>query len=183
MHSIAQLQPVARSGLTAAVLVAALAMAGCARKVDQPAAGAAAGPLPLDLTMADLMRASVEIPADGIWGVTAEEKLNDDQWSLVEQDAVNLIVAGTLITTPTTGPKDKEWSANADWRTWAEDVKKTGAAIREAAKAKDMMKLSMNGDHLLEVCQGCHDKYRPETPSDGAPAKFPFYPARKYVPE
>src|SRR5260370_25308472 len=48
---------------------------------------------------------------------------------------------------------------------------------RAAVKAKDQKKLTDAADHLVDVCQSCHDKYRPEKPSDGI-ARFPFYPAR-----
>jgi hypothetical protein len=77
----------------------------------------------------DLMRASIEIPADGIWAAQ-----------------------GALQT--------------------------TALSLRAAAKAKDLPKFSTAADHLSEICQNCHTKYRPEAPSDGL-ARYPFYPKRE----
>ena len=79
---------------------------------------------------------------------------------------------------PGTGKNDRKWVANADWQSWVRDVQTTALAIRAAAKAKDPAKFSAAADHLSEVCQSCHTKYRPQTPSDGV-ARYPFYPKRE----
>ena len=130
------------------------------------------------LTLLQIMRANVEIPADGIWAVTPKEKLSDQEWLLAEQDAVNVIASASFIAGAGTGPKDKAWQANADYQAWAKDVQDDGVKLLAAAKAKDLMTLSDVGDHLAGVCQDCHTKYRPEPPSDGV-ARFPFYPPRE----
>jgi hypothetical protein len=140
----------------------------------------AAHPLPptSPVSLLDLMRASVEIPADGIWAAQAAEKLRDDDWLLADQDSVSLAAAATLIARPGTGKNDRQWVSNTDWQAWARDVQKTALVIRAAAKAKDQTKFSAAADHLAEVCQACHAKYRPEAPSDGI-ARYPFYPKRE----
>jgi cytochrome c5 len=155
-------------------LAAAVMLAGAAG--SQPAKPKTLGPPPL--TLLQIMRASVEIPADGVWGVTSEEKLTAAQWSLAEQDATNIIASASLISSAGNGPKDKAKQAHANYQAWAKDVQVTGIKILAAAKAKDLKALGEHGDHLAEICQSCHDKYRPEIPSDGV-QKFPFYPARE----
>jgi hypothetical protein len=135
-------------------------------------------PLTVPVSILDLMRASVEIPADGSWAAQGAEKLSDDDWLLADEDSVNLAGAATLMSKPGTGKNDRQWVANADWQSWVRDVQKTALAIRAAAKAKDLSKFSAAADHLSEVCQSCHTKYRPEAPSDGV-ARYPFYPKRE----
>ncbi|HXJ01844.1 MAG TPA: cytochrome c [Micropepsaceae bacterium] len=159
--------------------MAALSALGLAGTVLLAAAAApnAARPLAPPLTLLEMMRANVEIPADGIWSIEGMDKLSDQEWALAEQDAINLIASATFISTGGTGAKDKEWAANADYQNWAREVQQTGVQIKAAIKAKDMMKLNDAADHLTEICQSCHDKYRPEIPSDGI-MRFPFYPAR-----
>jgi hypothetical protein len=159
---------------TAALLAAPAVLAGPAT----PAAKAA--PLVVPVSILDLMRASVEIPADGIWAAQGAEKLDDDDWLLVDEDSVSLAGAATLISKPGTGKNDRKWVANADWQSWVRDVQTTALAIRAAAKAKDSVKFTAAADHLSEVCQSCHTKYRPEAPSDGV-ARYPFYPKRELV--
>ena len=159
---------------TATLLAAPALLAGPTGPAT-PAAKAA--PL-VPVSILDLMRASVEIPADGIWAAQGAEKLDDDDWLLVDEDSVSLAGAATLISKPGTGKNDRKWVANADWQSWVRDMQTTALAIRAAAKAKDPAKFTAAADHLSEVCQSCHTKYRPEAPSDGV-ARYPFYPKRE----
>jgi hypothetical protein len=160
---------------TAALLAGPALLAGAAGTA-QPAAKTA--PLSVPVSILDLMRASLEIPADGIWAAQGAEKLDDDDWLLADQDSVSLAGAATLISKPGTGKNDRKWVANGDWQSWVRDVQTTALAIRAAAKAKDTAKFSAAADHLSEVCQSCHTKYRPQAPSDGI-ARYPFYPKRE----
>ena len=132
----------------------------------------------LPVSLADLMRASVEIPADGIWAAEAADKLSEEDWQLADQDAVNLIAATALISRAGTGKNDAKWVANADWQTWVRDLEKTALQIRSAVKATNQKEMAAAADHLQEVCESCHAKYRPQTPSDGV-SRYPFYPKRE----
>jgi hypothetical protein len=134
--------------------------------------------LTVPVSILDLMRASVEIPADGIWAAQGAEKLGDDDWLLADEDSVSLAGAATLISKPGTGQNDRQWVANADWQSWVRDMQTMALRIRAAAKAKDLAKFSAAADHLSEICQSCHTKYRPQAPSDGV-ARYPFYPKRE----
>jgi Cytochrome C' len=154
-------------------------LAGPALTANPPGKSSGKSPPPaVPLSILDLMRASVEIPADGIWAAQGAEKLSEDDWLLVDEDSISLAGAATLISKPGTGKNDRKWVANADWQSWVSDVQTTALAIRAAAKAKDSTKFSAAADHLSEVCQSCHTKYRPEAPSDGV-ARYPFYPKRE----
>ncbi|HWW20187.1 MAG TPA: cytochrome c [Steroidobacteraceae bacterium] len=136
-----------------------------------PAAG-------LAISQLELMRASVQIPADGIWGAAGADKLSDDEWLLAEQDSTNLVAAASLLGMPGTGKKDRNWIASADWQGWVREFRRTALELHAAAKAHDLPKLSAAGDHLTKVCEDCHAKYRPATPSDGV-SRYPFYPKRE----
>jgi Cytochrome C' len=143
--------------------------------------GFAAPPKPasaLPISVADLMRASIEIPADGIWAAEGSEKLSEEEWLLADQDAVNLMAATQLMTKSGTGKQDAKWVAAADWQAWSRDMQKTALQLRAAAKERDQKKLAAAGDHLQELCEGCHTKYRPQTPTDGI-SRYPFYPKRE----
>jgi hypothetical protein len=169
--------PSSRRNAAASLIVVSLAvlLAGPASAVKP--AGKTAPPALL-VSILDLMRASVEIPADGIWAAQGADKLSDDDWLLADEDSVNLAGAATLISKPGMGKNDRQWVANADWQSWVREVQTTAVAIRATAKARDFAKFSAAADHLSEVCQSCHTKYRPEAPSDGV-ARYPFYPKRE----
>src|SRR5271163_4725954 len=125
-----------------AALIAGITCAGLIGSSvgDSPKpAGNTAVPRPLNLpiSLADVMRASIEIPADGIWAAAGADKLSDDGWQLADEDAVNLIAATTLVAGAGTGKNDRTWVANADWQLWVREMEKTALAIRAAVKAQD----------------------------------------------
>ena len=132
----------------------------------------------LPISLADVMRASVEIPADGIWSAEGADKLSEDDWQLADQDAVNLIAAAQLVARAGTGKNDSKWAANADWQNWVRDMEKASLQIRSAVKAMNQKERAAAADHLQEICESCHTKYRPQAPSDGV-SRYPFYPKRE----
>ena len=137
-------------------------------------------PVALPISLLDVMRASIEIPADGIWAAEGADKMSEEDWQLADQDAVNLIAATTLLATAGTGKNDAKWVANADWQGWTRDLEQTALQIRAAVKAMDQKKMAAAADHLQEVCKSCHTQYRPQRPSDGV-SRYPFYPKRELV--
>jgi hypothetical protein len=138
----------------------------------------AAGSLVSPLSILDVMRAAIEIPADGLWAAQGNDKMSEDDWLLADQDAAQLIGATTLVSRGGTGKHDHEWISKADWQAWTRDMLKTAVALRAAAKARDAAKLSASADHLQEICSACHAKYRPAEASDGV-VRYPFYPKRE----
>jgi Cytochrome C' len=151
------------------------AVSADAPKSPKPTAGHSAT---LPVSLLELMRASVEIPADGIWAAQYADKLSDEDWQLAEQDSINLVVSTSLVSRAGTGKNDAKWVASPDWQAWAADLHKTALAIRAAVKAKDQKTMSPAADHLQEICEGCHTKYRPQAASDGV-SRYPFYPKRE----
>jgi hypothetical protein len=45
-------------------------------------------PVTLPISLLDVMRASIEIPADGIWAAEGADKMSEEDWQLADQDAV-----------------------------------------------------------------------------------------------
>jgi Cytochrome C' len=164
--------------LILASLVTLLAGPLLAGSVTAPKAAGNSAPLAVPVSILDLMRASVEIPANGIWATQGADKPSDEEWLLADEDSISLAGAATLVSKPGTGTNDHKWVANADWQTWVRDMQTTALKIRAAAKAKDTAKFGAAADHLSEICQNCHTKYRPQAPSDGV-ARYPFYPKRE----
>jgi hypothetical protein len=135
-------------------------------------------PLPLPLPINAVMVALVDFAADGIWRPAAlETGLTTDQWLLAEQDAINLIASTTLITTAGTGANDAEWVQDPDWRRWATEMQVVALEAKAAVDAKDQERLRLVGDRLVELCQACHQKFKPGLPSMGI-TRFPVYPKR-----
>ena len=174
MHCSSRLLVLVLSGLLSGTVPAASPKSGAASAA--PHATARAATLPISLV--DVMRASVEIPADGIWAAEGADKLSEEDWQLADQDAVNLIAATALISRAGTGKNDAKWVASADWQSWVRDMEKASLQIRSAVKAMNQKEMAAAADHLQEICESCHTKYRPQAPSDGV-SRYPFYPKRE----
>ena len=181
-----------------AVLAGSIAvlLLGCADENPEPVAGdasadmsaetAAAAPLaepaiepiPLGLTINEVMVALVDFAADGVWRPPAQgAPMTDTQWLLAEQDAKNLIASASLITMPGTGANDEEWVTHDDWRRWSADMLEASQQALSAIEARDQERLLLVGDRLVEICQECHQQYKPGLPSMGV-TRFPIYPKR-----
>lgn len=167
--------------LGAALLLAACDASerGVATAPAAPNSGSA--PLPLSQSINSVMVAMIDFAADGIWRPAASETpLTDAQWLLVQQDAVTISAAATLITLPGTGVNDADWVQADDWRRWSTEMRELGDEARIAAQIRDQTQLALVGDRLVEVCQACHTAYKPGLPSMGV-TRFPLYPKRELV--
>lgn len=133
-------------------------------------------PLAMPLSIDEVMVGPVDFAADGIWRPAAQETLTEQEWMLVEQDAISLIASATLITTAGTGDQDAMWVEQADWRQWTQEMQDIAEDARDAARERNKYKLDIASDKLIEVCAACHTKYRSGTPR--GPDRFPFYPKR-----
>ncbi len=135
-------------------------------------------PLSLAVPINAVMVALVDFAADGVWRPAASEMgLSDEQWLLAEQDAINLIASTTLITTPGTGANDAQWVKDPDWRRWATEMRTVSLEAKAAVDSRDQERLGLVGDRLVELCQACHQKFKPGLPSMGI-TRFPIYPKR-----
>ena len=166
-----------RRTLTALLPILVLA-SGAALAADPPRVHAPPVQGGAPLSILEIMRTAIEIPADGLWAAEGAEKLTDEDWLLVDQDSIQLIAATSLVAKAGTGKNDSKWVANADWQRWVRDMRKTAVELRATATHKDAVKLAAAADHLQEVCSACHAKYRPAEPSDGV-VRYPFYPKRE----
>jgi cytochrome c' len=154
--------------------------AASAAEVKKPAAATPAKSLSQSLSVLDLMRASNEVPADGIWAIQGADTISEEEWQVADQDAVNLIAGIALATRGGAGKNDARWVAAVEWQNWMRDMQKTAFEIRAAVKATDQKKMAAAADHLQQLCEGCHTKYRPQAPSDGV-VRYPYYPKRELV--
>ena len=74
---------------------------------------------------------------------------------------------GAAIRTGGTGEQDATWVQHTGWRGFSEAMLDAGIRVYDAAIIRDLDGVLTASDALAETCNGCHQEYRPELPSEG----------------
>jgi len=112
------------------------------------------------------MAGIVDFSAHGVLSTaTSKDELTENDWTAASLAAINLIGSATLITSAGTGPKDRAWVANPEWRKWAELLQRSSNEAGLAIQRKDRPALLDASYRLATSCQSCHAAFRIEPPS------------------
>jgi hypothetical protein len=159
--------PLASSRLKQCLLGSALllGLSGCINVQDNDRnVTAQAGPL-LPISHNELMVALVNHAADPIWIAAWRNPRTDREWRELERLAYQIEVGGALLQIPGTGPLDAAWAANPQWREYAAQLSQVGARGVTAARDRDVAQIARVGDDLVEVCESCHQQFKPDLPT------------------
>jgi hypothetical protein len=114
-----------------------------------------------------LMVALVDHAAHEIWEAGSAPTLTGRDWQSVEQHAIQLVAAGTLVSLGGTGPRDEERAMNPAWQEWSRALSRSGLATLAAVQKTDQRALHAAGESLIDTCFGCHDAFKPDAPTEG----------------
>ena len=157
---------------TAAVLVStamasALAMIGLnANAAQQPFVPPSFFPLPMSINQ--LMVGVVDDAAHGIWAAgNKAAPLSNDEWVEVRMNTYQLQAAATLVSLGGTGPADRGWVTSPAFQQHVRTLNNQAVTARTAVDAKNQTALRTAGDNLVDVCNGCHQEFKPDVPTEG----------------
>ena len=114
-----------------------------------------------------IMVAVVDWSAHEVWEASYAEELTDRNWLTLKQYAIELIASGTLVSLGGTGRADRSWVTNEEWQEWTSAMIEESRAILSAIDAKDQDSLRAAGERLVEICEGCHEGFKPNLPTEG----------------
>jgi hypothetical protein len=123
--------------------------------------------LPLATSINALMVAQVDHSAHELWDAASARTLTRSDWQRVEQHAIQLVASGTLISLGGTGIADAGWVTAPQWQEWTRTMTEAALAAQAAARNADQDALSDAGEMLIDACQGCHQAFKPELPTEG----------------
>jgi len=91
-------------------------------------------------------------------------------WEIVENAAVALTDGVDLLLTPGRLCQNGKLvpSQRADFMKFADDMRKAGLKVLEAARTKNQEKTSDATNDLADACASCHEVYRDKGPADSA---------------
>lgn len=148
------------------VLIGASLLVGCNRAGQQTASPL---PLPPALSINAEVVGLVDHAAHALWDVGREGHApkSDEDWAEVEDSAVQLAAAATLITLGGTGPADPGWAQLPDWKRFSGELRDAAILARTAAQSKNLGALLKAGDQIIVVCEACHQQFKPKLPTEG----------------
>jgi cytochrome c556 len=163
--------------LSAAALAGALSLGACNKEpADKTAAAssaapvAAAAPAPKPpFSVNEMMVMIVDQPGELLWDIEkpGHAPKTAEDWYQLEDHAVSLAGAATLIQLGGTGANDDKWAEAPEWRTAAQNLVSAALKAREAAKAKNADALVMANGQIVDACEACHAKFKPDIPTGG----------------
>lgn len=140
--------------------IASLTLAACS-----PASEQATTEARLPISINEVMASLINHSADPIWVAAWRNPQDDDDWRELEHLARQLQVGGALLTIPGTGPADRVWTDDAEWRAYAQQLSNSAARAVNAARAKDVGLISRAGDEIVDICESCHIDFKPAIPT------------------
>ncbi|MDH3508699.1 MAG: cytochrome c [Gammaproteobacteria bacterium] len=123
--------------------------------------------VPLATSINALMVALVDHSAHELWDAGYQETMTGRDWQIIEQHAIQLVAAGTLTSLGGTGAADRGWAVSPAWQTLSQDMTDAALAALAAVQDHDQMALQAAGSDLVDACEGCHDQFKPDSPTEG----------------
>lgn len=159
--------------LTLAVMSTAVALlAGCQSKTADTSGATSSHPglteLPVSINAA--MVALTSQAADYLFAPgNGDMPKNDRDWGLVQNAGYEIMLAGKVMQVPGTGQFDAQWVVEDEWVKLANELTDIGSEAEKLAgeKSTDREKWRAIGDKLVQNCLACHERFKPETPSQG----------------
>jgi hypothetical protein len=158
----------------AALAMSALLLAACSGPAKPSVATstpAGVSALTLPVSINAVMVSGIDHASDPLFGVgnalfgSGRLPSSDDDWREVEYHAYQMVILGKVIQLPGTGPRDAEWTANPQWKGFAEALSSVGMDMLKKAEAKDPQGFDELGNNLVDVCEACHKAFKPDIPT------------------
>jgi len=161
-----------RTLIVVAATATLLGLSACERSepAGEQAANANAGDLTLPVSINAAMVGMIDHSADYIFALgNGDMPRNENDWHLVSNSAYEIVLGGAVIQIPGTGQFDREWVENPEWIELSDELTEIGTDAVELAQAQstDQEAWRAVGDRLIQNCNGCHQKFKPEIPSEG----------------
>lgn len=116
------------------------------------------------VTLNQMMVSIVDMNSHQIWDAEQAPPKSDADWGNLEHAAVSLAAAGHLTMVSGNGPKDQQWTTQADWAKYSEAVSQAGVMALGAVNAKNVDGLRAAGDALVMSCINCHREFKLDVP-------------------
>jgi hypothetical protein len=165
--------------MLSALTVAMLAAGGCSTTPAEspapavvPASPAAADYAPV-VSLNEIMVYVVDTHSNELWDAAMTPPTSEDGWKELQRAAIAIAAAGSLTRVSGNGPKDQQWTRQADWAMHSQAMSDAGVAAVTAVRSRSVADISKAGDQLVVACIGCHREYKLDVPKIWTERQFP----------
>jgi len=153
-----------RQVLTSVLRAPTVAAAAAVLLLGAPALGQEGGVKSPSFTplvsIKELMEKTITPATNTLWNAF-EPPTEEAQWVALEEAAVTLLAASSVVALGGTGPMDAEWAKEPGWQAYNQVMIDAGRDALEAIRERDHDALLAAGDVLYPPCEGCHQQYNP----------------------
>ena len=129
----------------------------------------------LPISINAVMVALTDRSAEPFWTASQKPPKGQQGWDELQYNAMQIALSGVVISFAGTGKFDASWVNQQEWQTRAKQLSAVGMRALDAAKTKDRAGIAKAGDDLVEVCEGCHRRFKPDMPSQGIIMHSEYY--------
>jgi hypothetical protein len=132
------------------------------------AQAAVPGKVEMPVSINAIMVTLIDHSAHHIWDYgVMEREITDDEWRIVEYYSIQLAAAGPAITLGGIGESDDKWVLSPLWTDYTQAMTDTAIQAMIAAQDHDQPMLLEAGNALTDACEGCHETFKAELPTEG----------------
>lgn len=124
-------------------------------------------PVAMQTSINEIMVMGVDYAAHWIWDAQESPPQTEEDWFRIRVHATQLVALGSAITLGGTGPADNGWVRSPEWATDAEELIAASRDALQAVETQNIEALNTAGNRLVASCEKCHDKFKPEVPTEG----------------
>jgi len=105
-------------------------------------------------TVKNIMNAVIAPQSDVLW--SPGEPKTDGDWLRLENAAIAIQVAGSMLTVPSTDRRDREYQRLPVWNTLTSEMRKASISAMASIRSRDLDALFVAGNDLYTPCETCH---------------------------
>jgi Cytochrome C' len=114
----------------------------------------------------EMMVEIVDHPGELLWEIEkGHTPKTGEDWYELENHAIALAGAATLIQLGGTGPEDAKWASQSEWKKSAQQLGTAALTARQAAKSRNLAALIDANGQIVDACESCHNKFKPDIPT------------------
>ena len=111
------------------------------------------------VSVRDVMEGVITPATNTLWGV--EDPQSDEDWRPLEEAAIAVITAGTLIRSGGAGADDADRAADPRWQAWSDTMVEAALTALEAVRARDLDAMIEATNVMYPPCEECHIAFHP----------------------